>query len=56
MIRKARSTVSLANGILAILGAVLVLVFLPYAIGGACVVFVLWIVVGALVGVFRGVR
>jgi len=54
--RASRSVVGVGQVVGTLLGGVLVLVFLPFAIGGACVVFVLWIVLGLIVGILKGSR
>lgn len=54
--RASRAVVGVANVVGTLLVGVLVLVFLPYAIGGACVVFGLWIVLGLIVGILKGSR
>lgn len=54
--RASKAVVGVGQVVGTLLVGVLVLVFLPYAIGGACAAFVLWIVLGLIVGILRGSR
>lgn len=54
--RASRAVVGVGHVVGTLVLGVLVLVFLPFAIGGACVAFSLWIVLGLIVGILKGSR
>lgn len=56
LFRESRAIVGVGHVVGTLVLGVLVLVFLPFAIGGAFVVFVLWIFLGLIVGILKGSR